>query len=155
MTNLFEQAPWDDPGTEAGSSGMPLQSSLLVQDDGMQTRCSRYVSAGVVIEHIEARSRRATFFEADMFSDPAWDLLLRLYVAYLEQRRVSIIQLTLSAGVPQSTALRWIARLHSRGWITRAQDPLDERRVFIGLTFRGWAAFNGYFASCGFAPPRI
>jgi DNA-binding MarR family transcriptional regulator len=106
-----------------------------------------------IAEILRARSVRTKFFKAELFADPAWDMLLDLYRAELEQYRVSITSLCTASGVPTSTALRWLRALEQEGLITRRQDPLDGRRTFVALTSAAVEAMNAYFAAIGNVRP--
>lgn len=83
---------------------------------------------------IRARRLRDQFFSGEMFADPAWDMLLDLLLARLEQRTVAVSSLCIAAAVPPTTALRWIKRLTDEGVFVRTADPRDGRRVFIDLS---------------------
>ena len=102
---------------------------------------------------IAARRRRERFFPSDMFADPAWDILLDLYLAQIEQRRTVVSSLCAAAYVPATTALRWITSLANRGMLTRRSDPLDRRRVFVELTPEASDCMRCYFDS-GETPPH-
>ena len=86
---------------------------------------------------IDARRQREQLFGADLFSDPAWDILLELFLAQVTQQRVATTDLGFAAGVPPTTALRWIDKLERAGWIARRKDPLDARRTFVQLSDSG------------------
>jgi DNA-binding MarR family transcriptional regulator len=96
---------------------------------------------------IRARRLRAQFFGQDMFADPAWDMLLDLYAASLEQRRVSVSSLCIAAAVPPTTALRWIGTLHDEGLFERQADPTDRRRAYIALSEKGVDGMRNYIAA--------
>lgn len=85
-------------------------------------------------DRLKARRARDALFGADLFADPAWDLLLDLLLCDLEQRRVSISSACLAAAVPATTALRWIVQLETRGLVLRIDDPGDRRRSYLTLT---------------------
>lgn len=106
-----------------------------------------------ITEILRARSMRARHFKAELFADPAWDMLLDLYRAELDQYRVSITSLCAASGVPTSTALRWLRALEEEGLITRRQDPLDGRRTFVALTRAAVESMGAYFASIGPTQP--
>lgn len=106
-----------------------------------------------VAEILRVRTLRAKFFNAELFADPAWDMLLDLYRAELDQHRVSVTSLCTASGVPTSTALRWLRALEEDGLIARRQDPLDGRRSFVALTTGGIEAMSAYFAAIGNAQP--
>lgn len=91
------------------------------------------VTAAEVRDLLRARRMRADFLSADLFADPAWDMLLDLLAARLDGVRVSVSSLCIAAAVPPTTALRWIKTLTDQGLVDRSADPLDGRRVFIAL----------------------
>jgi hypothetical protein len=91
-------------------------------------------SHGEIRALIRARRMREQFLPADLFADPAWDMILDLMAARLANQRVSVSSLCIAAAVPPTTALRWIRQLTERGVFSRIDDPADGRRVFIELT---------------------
>lgn len=95
---------------------------------------ARPVTAARIRAHIKARRLRERFLPADLFADPAWDMLLDLAASRLEGIRVSVSSLCIAANVPTTTALRWIKLLVDRGLVRRTTDPADARRSFIDLT---------------------
>lgn len=95
---------------------------------------------------LRARQERARHFPANLFADPAWDMLLDLYAAELSQRRVSVTSLCIASNVPTTTALRWITALEKARLIERRADPLDGRRYFMSLTLAATDAFKAYFS---------
>lgn len=91
------------------------------------------VTAPIIRQMIKLRRLRDSFFDSTLFADPAWDILLDLMAAKLEQRPVSVSSLCIAAAVPATTALRWISTMTENGLLIREHDPEDARRVFIGL----------------------
>ena len=83
---------------------------------------------------IRARRRRAAELGPDLFADPVWDMMLDLLAARLEGRSVSTSSLCIAAGVPGTTALRWIRQAVDRGLFMRVADPRDGRGVLIELS---------------------
>ena len=102
------------------------------------------IDAATVRAIIRARRLRDQFFSPDLFADPAWDMLLDLFAARLEGRRVAVSSLCIAAAVPATTALRWIKTLTDHGLFVRAADPQDGRRVYIELSDRAAAAMGSY-----------
>jgi DNA-binding MarR family transcriptional regulator len=96
---------------------------------------------------IRSRRLRAQFFAEELFADPAWDMLLDLYAADLEQRRVSVSSLCIAAAVPPTTALRWIGTLHEEALFERQADPSDRRRAYIALSEKGIEGMRSYIAA--------
>lgn len=96
---------------------------------------------------IRARRMRAQYFDAELFADPAWDMLLDLYASALERRQVSVSSLCIAAAVPPTTALRWISTLNEAGLFERNADPSDRRRAYIALSPKGLAGMRAYVAA--------
>jgi hypothetical protein len=92
------------------------------------------IDAAYVRSLIRARRERVAAFGPDLFADPAWDMMLDLLAARLEGRSVPTSSLCIAAGVPGTTALRWIRLLAERGVIVRVPDPRDGRAVLIELS---------------------
>lgn len=102
---------------------------------------------------IRQRQVRARFFDGELFSDPAWDMLLDLAAARVEQKRVSVTSLCIASGVPPTTALRWIGQMVDAGLFFRVCDDSDRRRAFIELTDGAIDALARYFAEISLAAP--
>ncbi|MEE4450009.1 winged helix DNA-binding protein [Novosphingobium resinovorum] len=95
----------------------------------------------------DRRRRTKIFRSEELFGEPAWDILLDLFIAAKERRRVSVTSACIGSAVPSTTALRWIAILEKQGLLMREADPGDARRVYVKLSARGYAAMLEYFAS--------
>jgi hypothetical protein len=102
------------------------------------------IDAGLVRTMIRARRLRDQLFRSEIFADPAWDMLLDLFAARLENRRVAVSSLCIAAAVPPTTALRWIKSLSDQGLFVRIADAEDGRRVFIELSDGAAAAMEAY-----------
>ena len=98
---------------------------------------------------IRRRQMRAKFFDADLFADPAWDILLDLAAARAGHERVSVTSLCIAAGVPATTALRWITQMVDSGLLLRIPDPADRRRAHIALADSTADAMARYFREAG------
>ncbi|MDE2301767.1 MAG: winged helix DNA-binding protein [Sphingomonadales bacterium] len=98
---------------------------------------------------IRQRQMRARFFDAELFADPAWDMLLDLTAARAEKSRVSVTSLCIASGVPPTTALRWIGQMTEAGLLQRHEDETDRRRAFITLTEKAAMGMADYFAELG------
>jgi len=91
-------------------------------------------NAARVRQYLRARRLRERLLPAELFADPAWDMLLDLYASEFERQRVSISSACIAAAVPATTALRWLTRLEELALIERQDDPHDSRRSFVRLT---------------------
>lgn len=100
-------------------------------------------SARFASRALDLRRRRERLLGPDIFADPAWDMLLDLFVAHHRGREMHASGVGLAAGIPQTTALRWIAMLEDRGLVRREDDPRDARRVVLSLTTEALATLEG------------
>ena len=98
---------------------------------------------------IRARRLRGEYFDESLFHDPAWDMMLDLLAAEIEQIRVPVSSLCMAAAVPATTALRWIKTLTEKELFVRRADPHDGRRVFVELSAEASSALRGYFCKLG------
>lgn len=96
--------------------------------------------------YADRRRRPKIFSNDDLFGEPAWDILLDLFIAAKERRRVSVTSACIGSAVPSTTALRWITILEREGLLLREADPADARRIYVKLTARGYAAMVEYFS---------
>lgn len=129
------------------SSGPPLSPATMAPPRGDLPD----VSAEGIRTMIRARRSRANHLPADLFADPAWDMLLDLLQAEIVQHRVPVSSLCIAAAVPATTALRWIKSMTDRGILVRRDDPHDGRRVFIEMAPPTSAAVRRYFQEVGMA----
>lgn len=94
---------------------------------------------------INNRQSRGDYIGNDeIFGEPAWDILLDLYVHQAQNDEVSVKSATIGSGAPATTALRWLSELQKRGLICSADDQTDARRRFIRLTAEGYESMTRY-----------
>ena len=110
------------------------------------------VTADAVRRLIKARTRRRRLFPGLLFAEPAWNMLLELYLAHLEGRKQAQTSLALTSDVPATTAQRWIISLAEEGWLNRSADTHDARRVLVELSQKGQVAMNKFFSQSELAP---
>jgi DNA-binding MarR family transcriptional regulator len=104
-----------------------------------------------------ARRRRLDYFDADLFAEPAWDMLLDLFVNKALGRRISTSSLCLAADAAQATGLRYIAILEAKGLVRRRPAPDDGRVTLVDLTTLGYKQMRRYVADgiARFDMPRL
>jgi DNA-binding MarR family transcriptional regulator len=83
---------------------------------------------------LDLRRRRIEQFGKDMFGEPAWDILLAIYVHEHRGNCSTIAELTRVAGVAPSVALRWLNFLISEGHVERNVHPANLDAVLFQLT---------------------
>jgi DNA-binding MarR family transcriptional regulator len=92
----------------------------------------------------QARRRRLQYFDKALFGEPAWDMLLDLFVNKVLGRRISTTSLCLAADVPQSTGLRYIRALEDKGLVRRVPAHDDRRLILVELTQLGFKQMRRY-----------
>ncbi len=105
------------------------------------------VTAADIRAAIRARRSRDVEFGPGWFEDPAWDILLDLFAAELEEAQVSVSSLCIAAAVAPITALRWITRMTAAGLLIRRNDARDRRRAFMHLSARARAGMVRHCAA--------
>lgn len=96
----------------------------------------RRVTAKAWLRANDAR-RRCFSNGASLFVDPAWEMLLTLYIEEHDGRPVLVDQMCSILQLPATTGLRWIDRLVAEGLVQCAGD--DAHGARIGLTGGGRA----------------
>lgn len=120
-------------------------------EDASDAKVRRAVYGDLARQAYATRRKRSAIFGcAEIFGEPAWDILLDLYIANVENKPVSVSSACIGSAAPPTTGLRWLGVLAEEGLILREHDPEDQRRVLVRLTDRGLAAMDDFFASAGF-----
>lgn len=113
--------------TEPGGAGTP--STL---EDVGQAR-------DAAVRLIRLRRKREAEFGERFFADPAWDILLDLFVRGLDDRATSVSSACIGACVPSTTALRHLAILAEAGLVKRVVSGTDQRVQHVTLTQKAQA----------------
>ena len=96
---------------------------------------STIIAINKATELIEITKRRSKLLSvANLFADPAWFILLDLFVRQNSGLQTSVSSACHASFSPLTTALRHIAILTDRKIIERRYDSVDQRRVFLELT---------------------
>jgi DNA-binding MarR family transcriptional regulator len=129
----------------AESTGEVLLSSGRVRPASALERDTPGLAALADSEY-RARRDRDELFSGDLFGEPAWDMLLDLYVNRARGRRVSVTSLCIASSRPPTTALRWITLLLQHGLVFRHDSSADQRVSYIELTAQGAALMNKFLS---------
>lgn len=107
--------------------------SDIAQGDGSD----RGQLAALARFELRNRERRTRLIRYDVFADPAWDMLLDLYVRHGENEPAHVSALCGTAGVALTTALRWIGLLMELELIVQTPVGGESREPHVTLTQRG------------------
>lgn len=91
---------------------------------------------------------REAHFEGLPFHETGWEILLELYIAEAEGRRLNVTAIGLEGHIPNATLVRWIALLEQRQLVARQPDNVDRRRTWISLTSLGSEKLDFCFREC-------
>lgn len=89
------------------------------------------------------RKSRSGLFPASMFNEPAWDMLMALYVAHEVSAAADLAR---STNTPITTAMRWIEYLEAHKLIVREASSADRRAHLIRLTDLGRSNMDALFS---------
>ena len=93
------------------------------------------------------RKLRRRFLPGELFHEPAWDMLIALFVSHRDHRPTNVKALVAMADAPVTTSQRWIEHLHKLKLIDRVNDPTDRRRIEISLSNAGFEAVSAYLTA--------
>lgn len=108
--------------------------SGISPDRSRQLECASKILA--------ARRERRKLFPPGMFGEPAWEMLLALYLAGGQGARLSVSSVCHNSGFPATTALRWLHFLESKQLVNRNSSPIDKRIYYVDLTDRARMALD-------------
>jgi len=124
----------------SNASAVPDISKSPVPGD--EPHCKIELARAIMLR----RRRRARHFAQSMFGEPAWDIMLALYVSDRGGSRNTISRLAELSGAPMTTALRWLDYLEQAKLVTRQPSPTDRRVMFVELTGTGREKLDAYLS---------
>lgn len=105
-----------------------------------RNRTKRYSLRTAKHLHKLRRERSQIFGDhADLFGEPAWDILLTLYIAFGEGKQLMRTEASMFGVIPQTTGLRILSQLEERGLVRSEKGSTDKRVWLESLTDRGIA----------------
>jgi hypothetical protein len=111
------------------------RNHCMTQAGSIERKSSRL--AQVALRMRNAAKRRSRFLASEWFGEPAWEMLLELFIQFADGTRVSTKSLVIASGAPDTTALRIIDRLVDAGIIERSPSQIDKRVTLVSLTRQG------------------
>ncbi|HET6940964.1 MAG TPA: PAS domain-containing protein [Sphingomicrobium sp.] len=101
---------------------------------------------------IDRRDLRKIFLNPAMFGEPAFDLLLSLYISPTHPI-VSASELGTVVGLSPSSTMRWLKFLVKEGLVLTAEEEIrDPDTMAVALTDRARTALDDYFKAAGEIP---
>lgn len=91
-----------------------------------------------------SRQDRPGVNDTRLFGEPAWDIVLDIYIHQAKGRSTSITAACIGSHAPATTALRYIDLLCELDWVEKIPDDNDRRRSLLALTASAKAQMDGY-----------
>lgn len=85
----------------------------------------------------EMRRSKKSILSSPIFVEPAWDMMLDLFVAQNMERDIGLTSVAMASGVPLSTALRHLKVIEMQKLVKRYPDEKDGRVCNVRLTEKG------------------
>lgn len=123
----------DNPVTERAKPRTSIKSDLQYDLNVVAEYATRIM---------ETRAKRSRLIPQELLGEPAWDMLLFLFVAGVREEPLTTKSASIAANVPQTTALNWLTTLCSEGLVERYRFPEDKRVRFVRLSKRGFSAMS-------------
>lgn len=125
-----------------GSHGR--ENTASVTADGLSEECQNVQMAERMLA---ARRLRNEEFDHALFGEPAWDMLLELYVRESSGASSTAAQLQEASGAPPSIAERWLRALEENELLLRHTRASYSGTAFVELTRGARQALERYLAA--------
>jgi len=123
------------------ASGLTLRSGAEPQDAEAVARACR--NAETVLRRRILRKQLVGSIE--LFGEPAWDMLLDLFIHNCKGQQLSMSSLCATAGIPTSSAMKLAQRLCEAGILERTPDIFDGRRTLMKIAPEVAHRLRAYF----------
>jgi len=90
--------------------------------------------------------RRQLVGSPELFGEPAWDMLIDLFIHACKGQQLSMSSLCATAGIPTSSAMKLAQRLCEAGILERTPDIFDGRRTLMKIAPEVAHRLRAYFA---------
>ncbi len=126
-------------------NGLEHSSGLIGDANAPNDIVRRIAFAEQAKRQINDRRRRVRKFGAAMFGEPAWEMLLILYVEH-QRSRLTVSRLCAESGAPSTTALRWLEYLEDQQLVQRRAHATDGRMSYVELTDKAVEQLESYLS---------
>jgi len=90
--------------------------------------------------------RRQLVGAPELFIEPAWDMLLDLFIHECEGKSLYLYPMCIASGIPMTSALRLAQKLCDAGILRRTPDLFDGRRSIVTIEREVAHRLRAYFA---------
>lgn len=111
-----------------------------------QVFAGRHALARAAELEIEVRTHRNSYAFAPLLGEPAWDILLDMFICWAQGRPMRMKDAALASKAPEATAHRYICTMADKGLLRRSRQSRDGRVVSIDLTETALIEIGTYLA---------
>ena len=97
--------------------------------------------------YAERKSRSKMIGSKEIFGEPAWDLLLDLFIHQSNDEDLTVKSACLHVETSENTTLRWLRVLEHNGLLKSHIDPANPEQQLIHLTPAGYEGMIRYLKS--------
>ena len=128
-----------EAGVDAGKAehGRELSAIHLVEREAAAL-------AAVAREEYAARRERERFLDSSLLREPAWDMLLDLFIHRVGGKRITLTSAAIASKVPYGTAHRHLEHLEALGLVRRTPSETDARVQFLDLSDDGFRRIGSW-----------
>lgn len=94
---------------------------------------------------LKAREHRHRHFPSSLFGEPAWEMLIALYLS--QEGYETVCNLINGCQLPHATGLRWLHVLENHHLVRRRPHHKDKRVILIELTENAQCDLDNYFSA--------
>ena len=137
------------PANENATRRWPPRSFLQYRSPPLGKRAKQQTGRQILLERalatIKMRQLRHEFLNPAMFGEPAFDMLLALYVTNATPGILPLRVLSPLIGVPESCAARWLKLLVSEGLALSVGGYGEPGSIHAAITDKGRIVLDEYF----------
>ncbi len=130
-----------------GMDPIALRTRRLIEDVTAAAACHGADLTEFAGQVLAGRRQRSRFFDPALFSNPAWDILLSLFVARGEGRAAATIEELGIADIPRSVILRWLQYLRGEAMVLLVGQTDRPQHARWQLADTAAASIDAYLAS--------
>ena len=125
-------------------NGEERPPKVLGSVDALEVERNADRLAEIAAREYRARRSRERYFDRTLFGEPAWDILIDLFIQQSSGKTVSVTSAAIASQVPVTTALRHLAMLQRAGLVERMRSAADARVKLLRLTKDGYVRIGSW-----------
>lgn len=115
--------------------------------DPSEDRSHRFESSALAASAAtirRVRRRRVGYFDMKLFGEPAWDMLVEVFIRHARGRTTELGRLLTVSGSAPATAERYLRTLEQAGHLRRHPDPDHPGEPLVAITDDGYETMRNF-----------